>query len=383
MGPCTPVQQLTADLRALFDQPALANAVWAVLVEPLATGETWFSINPDTLVVPASNEKIVTMATAAARLGWGFRFETRLESAAPISRGALKGDLVVVGGGDPTINKWSGNPDAVFAEFAGALQAAGITRIDGRIVGDDDAFEDERFGYGWSWDDFAYGYAAPVGALQYFENLVEVVVRPGTSPGLPAVIDLRPLGSDLTIVNRVTTGTAGTQTDIDIGRFPGRRELEVRGTIAAGSRDVVRTAAVDNPTLYFVQALKAALAAHGITVVGAAVDGDDLSYGTAATSSARATAGDQRVDGGGVRRVLAQHCSPPLSELGKTLMKTSQNLYAETVQKALSLSPGPASTAASRKLQEETLSTWGIAPGGTSSPMAPGSRDSTSCRRGC
>jgi D-alanyl-D-alanine carboxypeptidase/D-alanyl-D-alanine-endopeptidase (penicillin-binding protein 4) len=44
-------------------------------------------------------------------------------------------------------------------------------------------------------------------------------------------------------------------------------------------------------------------------------------------------------------------------------MKVSQNLYAETVQRTLSLIPGPASAEASRAIVGETLQRWGIAPG--------------------
>jgi D-alanyl-D-alanine carboxypeptidase/D-alanyl-D-alanine-endopeptidase (penicillin-binding protein 4) len=55
--------------------------------------------------------------------------------------------------------------------------------------------------------------------------------------------------------------------------------------------------------------------------------------------------------------------SPPFSEFGRTLMKVSQNLYAETMMRALSLTPGPASMEASRKAAEATLSQWGVPPG--------------------
>ena len=57
-----------------------------------------------------------------------------------------------------------------------ALQAAGIFSIDGRIVGDDQAFDDEvigRVGVGLS----AYGYAAPVGALESNEDLAALMSR--------------------------------------------------------------------------------------------------------------------------------------------------------------------------------------------------------------
>ena len=67
------------------------------------------------------------------------------------------------GGGDPTINAREGRAAAVLDEWAAALRAAGINEIDGRIVGDDQLFDDEGIGPGWAWDYLQFGYAAPVG----------------------------------------------------------------------------------------------------------------------------------------------------------------------------------------------------------------------------
>lgn len=352
-GAATPWGRLCVDLERTFAAPALSHAVWSVLVESLDTGEVVYRLNPDTLVVPASNMKVVSMAAAATRLGWDFRFETRLETRGPVDGATLHGDLVVVGGGDPTINARNGDRDAVFAAWADALRQAGITRIDGRIVGDDNAFDDERYGHGWAWDDFAFGYQAPIGALQFNENVVEVVVRAGASPGERATVELRPSVSDLVPVSRVVTGEAAAEADIAIARFPGRAELEVRGVIPVGGKDVVRTAAVDNPTLYFVRALREALITRGVDVTGPAVDIDDLPD----PPTADPLAPDSQP------RLLATHHSPPLSEVGKPLMKSSQNLYAETVFRALSLRPGPASVAASQKVVDELMAGWGIGVG--------------------
>ena len=365
---CTAAERLALELDLLFGAPAVQQAIWSIRVQSLETGELLYALNPDTLVMPASNMKIVTLATAAERLGWDYRFETRLETGAPATAGVLHGDLVVVGGGDPSINGQGGPPDEVFAGWAAALRQAGISRIDGHIVGDDDAFDDERYGDEWSWDDFAYGYQAPVGALQVDEGLVDVVIAPGREIGAPAAAALRTDNSGLDVVSRATTGAAGTRADVDIFRFPGSRVLEVRGTIPLGGPEVVREAAVDNPTLFFVRTLRAALIARGIAVAGDAIDGDDLP--AAASADLPATAG--RSDGPAVvppparpaaRRVLARHLSAPLSEVARRLMKVSQNLYAETFMRALSLTPGPASAAASQQVQAEILESWGIAPG--------------------
>ena len=51
-------------------------------------GRVLYARNSGTLVVPASNLKLVTMAVAAERLGWDFRYDTRLESAGTVVDGA-------------------------------------------------------------------------------------------------------------------------------------------------------------------------------------------------------------------------------------------------------------------------------------------------------
>ena len=143
---------LRRDLEAVFAAPIMAQANWGVVVRSLSTGEILYERNPDKLMVPASNMKIVTLAAAARVLGWDARFTTSLETDAAIEAGTLRGDLYVRGGGDPTINTRNGRGAAVFADWAAALQAAGFQRIDGRIIGDDNLFDDEGIGAGWAWD---------------------------------------------------------------------------------------------------------------------------------------------------------------------------------------------------------------------------------------
>lgn len=366
---CTPAGRLGQELDGLFGAPAVRQAIWSIRIQSLDTGELLYALNPDTLVIPASNMKIVTLATAAERLGWDYRFETRLETAAPVVDGALQGDLFVVGTGDPSINAREGDREALFAEWADALRQAGITRIEGRLIGDDDAFEDAQFGSGWEWDDFVYGYTAPVGALQFNQDLVEITVRAGAAAGAPAVAVASPGESGLDIVMRAVTAPAGTEPDIEFFRLPGSDRLEVRGTVPLGGAAVVQEVAVDNATIFFARSLRAALVARGIAITGEAADIDDLPpTDPSAPASLRggaspATAPGTAAAATGGRRVIARHLSSPLSVTGRTLMKVSQNLYAETLLRALSLVPGPASVAASQKIETEVLASWGIAAG--------------------
>ena len=142
-------------------------------------------------MMPGSAMKIVTMAAAAELLGWDHQFETKVVSVAPIDQGVLRGDLVVIGGGDPSISERSDMPGALRA-IARQLRDAGITRIEGGVIGDDDFFDDNGFGDGWTLDNLPYGYAAAVSALEYNEGSVDLVIRAGAAAGDPVTIQVRP-----------------------------------------------------------------------------------------------------------------------------------------------------------------------------------------------
>src|SRR5687768_13574279 len=103
-----PDAKLQADLADILKAPAAARALVGVRIESLRTGEVLFTSQSDKLVVPASNMKLLTLAAAAKKLGWDHRFETRLEAMGTIANGALTGDLIVTGTGDPSITSPDG-----------------------------------------------------------------------------------------------------------------------------------------------------------------------------------------------------------------------------------------------------------------------------------
>ena len=340
-----PVQQLRHDIDTLLSAPAFDRSFWAVLVNSLATGETLYTANARKLLLPASNMKIVTLAAAADRLGWDYTYETRLQATASIEAGILNGDVVAVGSGDPSIGVRDG--PHVFDEWAEQLKARGLRRIEGRIIGDDDAFDDEALGAGWTWDDLGEGYSAGVSALQFNENTIRATIVPGRRAGDPAVATIEPVGSGVIVDNAVTTAPPGSATSIDALRLPGSAHLALHGVVSLDAAPAVRTFSVENPTLFFVTVLRNTLIAHGIDVRGPAVDIDDV--GDAPSRDAPS---------------LVFHRSPPLSELAVTLMKASQNLYAETFLKTLGAQAAAPTFAGGLAATRAAMEMWGVEPGG-------------------
>ncbi len=364
------VRALRSEASALRDEPsALRNPALAPGDERRAVPEgTLYARNRDLLLTPASTMKVVTVAAAAERLGWDHRFETTLSAAGEIRGGTIEGDLVVRGTGDPTINA-PGTPD-LFAHWAAELRARGVSRIAGRVIGDDDVLDGGRrgddaagLGAGWAWDDLALAFSAPAGALQRHENVVELAVSPGYSPGSPARIEIRAprvtpgSAGGVTLINQAVTRASGAETNVRLSRRPDGGALIITGEIAVGAPPVVRTGAVSDPTLFFVQGLRTELQQAGVQVDGEAIDIDQ--FDPTVKRSLR-----QRL------RPLVRHESEPLSTIAVDLMKRSQNLYAESFLQHLGAATG-GTGAAGPAVAAAVLTEWGI--GGSRAIVADGS----------
>lgn len=83
---------------------------------------------PGDLVPPASVAKTITALYALDRLGPGFRFRTRVLATGPVEAGIVQGDLVLAGGGDPTLQTDQ------LGDLAAALAARGIKGVTGRFL---------------------------------------------------------------------------------------------------------------------------------------------------------------------------------------------------------------------------------------------------------
>jgi serine-type D-Ala-D-Ala carboxypeptidase/endopeptidase (penicillin-binding protein 4) len=124
--------------------PGVSSSATGAWVYDLAKSRIVFGHNQFTAYRPASNEKLTVAVTALDRLGPSFRIPTDV-----IGRGSLQpngvweGSLVLKGYGDPWLRMKG------LSRLAAQIHAAGITRVTGRILGDESYFDRVRVGPGW------------------------------------------------------------------------------------------------------------------------------------------------------------------------------------------------------------------------------------------
>jgi serine-type D-Ala-D-Ala carboxypeptidase/endopeptidase (penicillin-binding protein 4) len=354
----TPARQRAA-LRWWIDSvvaaPEFRSAHWGILVVDPARNDTIVRYDAAKLFMPASNMKIVTGAVAMAHLGPDYRFRTTLLGTGPVVDGTLRGDIVIVGRGDPTASDhMRGDAMLAMLELADSIAARGIVRIEGRIRAEGDAFPGAIYGYGWSWDEVDEPYSAGVDELYFNEGFSRIIIRGGAFPGEPVTAAVLPsrgyprVRIDARTVPALDSAmTAGdalvTPLSIQVVRDSAPGTVVVRGTIAPHDSQAVRFAHEAPPTAY-ITALKEALEARGLAVA----ENDSASKRTNATLD-----------------TIAVILSPPLRDILPAFEKPSQNQIGEILLRTLGLErTGVGSSDSGRVVIERLLLEWGVARDG-------------------
>jgi len=158
----TPTQaappELSLALGRALAAPGVAASRTAALAVDLETGQVVFSRNAGSALAPASAEKLAVSFAALRLLGPGYRFRTEVAGRGELDGRVWRGDLFLVGYGDPTLT--AADLDALARDVA----AWGIRRVSGRVLGDERHFDSLRGAPGWKpW--FVGDESAPISAL--------------------------------------------------------------------------------------------------------------------------------------------------------------------------------------------------------------------------
>jgi len=308
-----------AELRLRLDQilsdPALAHAMAGIKIVSLRSGEIFYERNADLLAHPASNQKLLTSATALSSLGPAYVFRTSVacDSALKIDS-ALTGDLYLIGRGNPDLRS-----EDLFG-LAQNLAQIGIREIHGNLICDESYHDDIRRGNGWMWDDEPSYLWSRFSALTVNDNAVVVRVTPADTLGKPARVQIDPPTNHLALVNTSMTIKRKTQIDslklasLLITRKWQQNEntILVDGAIAQDESPQEEKINVLEPEIYSGRVFRNLLLRAGIAVHGNV----------------------QRGIASGKIKILAEHRAPIMPIL-INLNKVSDNLSAELLLKTI------------------------------------------------
>jgi N-acyl-D-amino-acid deacylase len=322
---------LAERIQSVMNRPEFAHANFGIEFYSLDTGKVVYALNPDKLFVPASTTKLLTEGALLAKLGADYRFHTRIYRTGPVdSKGKLKGDLILVASGDPNLSNrirpddtlgfvdqdhsydgpaLPGDPLVVIKQLARDIAAAGIRKIEGRVLIDTSLFPDgSREG----------GTHVVMSSVMVNDNVVDLVCKPGARVGDLSILESSPQTRYVKFINQVGTSPAGSRPSFEppaiVTQPDGIVVVTLTGSLPLGIAPQTVAFAVPSPTKFAEIVLREALIAAGMQIKSpyAPASSDFTAY-------ARFYIPENQV---------AEHVSPPLSEEIKVTLKVSQNLHA-------------------------------------------------------
>jgi len=329
VGSAAAQSDFDAAFKAVISRPEFAHSTFGAEIYSLDRKTVLYAWNPDKLFLAASTTKVVTVAWAYKLLGADYRFRTAVYRSGNVDKnGVLDGDIVLVASGDPNLSGRKraddtlaysnedhsyggydselvpGDPIEPLRALAKQIAASGIREVRGRVLVDASLFRE---------GETEPGTGMTISPISLNDNIIDVVIAPG-AVGAAATAKISPQVPYIDIVNRLTTAGPGASTTIDYSetqRPDGTTEVTLKGQIPSDKGDYIRAYRVKQPARFAATLFSQALQQQGIRLgnrPAEVVTGIKPDYAAA-----------DRV---------AEYVSAPLSEDGKIILKTSQNLHA-------------------------------------------------------
>ncbi|MDI6644136.1 MAG: D-alanyl-D-alanine carboxypeptidase/D-alanyl-D-alanine-endopeptidase [Methanobacteriaceae archaeon] len=306
------------------------SSSWGILIEDMESGEIIYEKNANQMFVPGSVAKIFICAAALDAYGPEYKFETPVYYTGEVDdEGALKGDLILVAQGDPTmngrntpdgrinftnldhgdantiegVNLTSEDPLNGLNDLARQVKSYGIKRVDGDVIIDDRLFETELSTTG----------EYMISPIMINDNLIDFEITPGRV-GENASVKWRPQTSTYNVTSQIITVDSG-ETNITVNDH-GSGRIILKGQIPAGSDPVIRTYTIKDPSNFARSLFIEALQREGVNIT-APLKGENPQVPNNNTYSE-----ENRV---------AVLTSLPFSENIKLILKVSQNQQADTL----------------------------------------------------
>ncbi|HYH98809.1 D-alanyl-D-alanine carboxypeptidase/D-alanyl-D-alanine endopeptidase, partial [Hyalangium sp.] len=251
----------TALLDVLQRTPLKASRV-GIFIQSMDDGTVVFSQNPDDLLNPASNVKLVTAAAALATLGPEYRFDTEFLVDPEMPPDGKVKTLYVRGKGDPSMTT-----ERLYGVVA-ELFHTGLREVQ-EIIIDDSWFDAERTPPGYDQETSDRAYMSPTGAVSLNWNATAIYLRPGEVPGAKGTVELEPNSDFFVVENGLLTGSRrARRISVASKAFGDKQRIIVKGQVSPDQGALSVWKKIDNPPMYFGFTLKDMLKARGIKVKG-------------------------------------------------------------------------------------------------------------------
>jgi D-alanyl-D-alanine carboxypeptidase/D-alanyl-D-alanine-endopeptidase (penicillin-binding protein 4) len=263
-------RKLKAATEAFEKDSQMRHAIYSLYVMDGRSGKVVFDKNSQFGLAPASCQKIITSGAAFELLGSDFRFRTDLGYRGKIENGVLKGDILIIGTGDPTLGSWR-FPDTreefILSKFVNKIKELKVRQINNGIWIDGNEWSTQSIPDGWIWQDIGNYYGAGADRVNWRENQYDLVLRSGSIIGdRVQIVGTVPELANINLKSEVTTAGKGSGDNAYIYLPPGADGGVVRGTIPVEEKKFTISGSIPNPGFQLIHALTRELEKNKIHV---------------------------------------------------------------------------------------------------------------------
>ncbi len=307
-------------LEILLADSSMANASVSICILNASDGEPVFELNSEKSLAPASIQKLITTSAALELLGPDYTFKTIAGCSGTFNKrtGKLTGDIVIRGGGDPTLGSdyFADHYRGFLQEWVTDIRDFGIKAVEGKVLTDDSYYDFQPVPPKWLWEDSGNYYGAGVYGLSVFDNTYNIHFLTSMEGSLPVITKIYPAECRNEMLNLLTA--SGNTDKGYVFAAPYSNNGWIAGSIPANRQDFVLKASVTDPPLLLAKIFKNKLDSAGISVSGVA-------------STARLEKSHAVKD----LTIISEKISPSLGKIIEILNHESVNLYAEHLTKEL------------------------------------------------
>lgn len=265
---CSLMGNNTVSPELLDEEASLTHAQVGISIKNCSTGKVIIASNEKGSLHPASVQKLITTASAIEILGPDYQFQTQLKYTGEVKNGILNGDIVIHGGGDPSLGSNYFNDSENFMDhWINAIKGAGINSISGAVIVGSGIFKNEAVPSRWIWEDIGNYYGAGSFGLSVYDNRYSVHFGATKLGQRARILKIEPSVPNLKI-RCEATGSRNKRDSAYIYGGPYTHQKIIRGTIPANKMDFSIMGAMPNPPLFFAQHFTKKLNEAGIMVKG-------------------------------------------------------------------------------------------------------------------
>lgn len=309
------IEELTSD-------SDLRGAIIGFYAYNIHTNQEIANFNANSLLIPASLQKLLTSITALDLLTETYRIRTDVFLDGDQKKNAFYGKMIIRGYGDPTIGSDQADFRNIFDNFCSQtvyfLRQRKIDTIVGEIIADARVFGPLLQPSGYAWEDLGNYYGAGASSLNFAENKIRLEFQSGNKANdLAFLIGVQEHPMDIQWISSVTTASPNSGDNVYVYGVPFQRIRYITGTIPVQRNSFIVWASDPDPAIRFAHHCRKCLINNNIHFTGniSAYYYGDLSY-------------DSSV-------VLMRFYSLPLKDIIKVINKKSNNIYAESIYRYL------------------------------------------------